>query len=383
MTKKDMAKFKRNLKLTETEMTIYNIGIYYIDSDKEILSKTTKGFCLQENMNEGFAPNKNEWNLTEEQILIDMCKKVIGGQIGKTLVEYPVSTENEIVNQIANLGTMSISSKIDTFVESFIKKYAGNEENSYALILLSGSLIPLAKSSSGVKTTDEDLNANNEELPFIIGAVCDLKSKCLGMYFKDGILDNDRTQVKILSAPNVGFMYPTYSDDINTENIMIYAKKTGYRALFNAALDLEDKASFEMQKSAFNEVLEESSENGYAADFETVKNINENFCSYIVEKNALNKETDITYSDIEDILVKSGVNKDKLNNCKDIIENINIDAVNCIDSKAFNIEFGKTKISTTQEDAKKITSKIIDGKPCIVIEADKYVFINDINTKIY
>jgi ethanolamine utilization protein EutQ (cupin superfamily) len=137
------------------------------------------------------------------------------------------------------------------------------------------------------------------------------------------------------------------------------------------------------QKETFNNLVTEAL--GEDSSYETVKNIHENLNEVIAEKK---KESSapvmLDKTEVKEILEKSGVKEDKLEHFEEKFEMATgedgkLAATNIVPARKFEVKTVDVVVKINPDKTDLVSTQIINGKQCLVIEIDERLEVNGIS----
>lgn len=298
MKKKDILELKRRLK--KDECTFTRMCGCYVDAKKNIVLNIKETFL----------------NVQEEEFFkyLEIAKKTLSGTIGNNLLElnFPLDEENIGGRQYSLMELKKSKLKDDAMLDSFYKliidsyDYTGN-----FLILIFHDAYDVM-----TKTTDNSkLDESEEVYEYLLCAICpvSLTKPALG-YFEDENRIGARIRDWAVGAPDLGFVFPAFTDrstDINS--IMYYTKnaKDPHPELMEEALGCSSKQTATLQKEAFNTIVRNALGNDEAKSDHFFMEIQETLNNMVDDHNTVNgKDAEpiiLTNDNIQDVLIESGI----------------------------------------------------------------------------
>lgn len=402
MNKKEISEIKKQFKMDNENMVINNVGVYYINKENEIICSCIRRFANQNDMINGQPCSDKYWGQLDEEKFLEIFKKTLSGQIGKSLVEY--NFPNKLLLEKNNCYTKLLSimndelqnkQEIDKYISFLAEQLNRNEE--YVICLTSCLYSLPNKDINGFKVTDDDLCINSEDYSFILVSICPLKLTEIGLYYnsKDKVIEHKNNDEKIVSAPISGFLFPAFnnrSTDINS--VLVYNKKfkEPELTLIKNVLGCEFIMDSEEEKNKFNiiitKIITGKDDTNIAIDYNTAQNIH-TIISEKIAVSALDTELPtINKNELRNILERSGVSSSKLERYDEIYsevignEDVALKAVNVINASKLDIKSPDIVINVKPEKTDKVTAKEINGKRCLIIELDENIEINGLNVKL-
>lgn len=428
MTKKDILELKRRMK--KEACTFTKLCGCYVDGNKNIILKINETFL----------------NLKDEEFFkyLDIAKKALSGTIGNNLLELefaPVG-EGEDSMQSFLLGMRDSKLKnealLDRLYEKIIEKY--DYTGNYLILLFHDAYDVVIKTSDNNK-----LDESEEVYDYVLCAVCpvELSKAALG-YREDENRIGARMRDWVVGMPEVGFLYPAFTDrSTDIHAVMYYTKdaKETHTEFMEEILGCKSRRSGTEEKETFKSVIENvigDDEQSNEVFIKLQKNLN----YMIEEEEALNYGSKeplmLTNSSVKELMEDTDISdeiKGKIEKAYDeTFEEEPPEAKNLLDKKALeqsakrdrtvelekqvnvlkqqlenkksaddeppfdtdetpfdadeplDVNFASADISLNVSQSKltEIKTEIIDGKKCIVIpvEEGESTSINGVNTVI-
>ena len=243
MTKKDILELKRRMK--KEACTFTKLCGCYVDGNKNIILKINETFL----------------NLKDEEFFkyLDIAKKALSGTIGNNLLELefaPVG-EGEDSMQSFLLGTRDSKLKnealLDRLYEKIIEKY--DYTGNYLILLFHDAYDVVIKTSDNNK-----LDESEEVYDYVLCAVCpvELSKAALG-YREDENRIGARMRDWVVGMPEVGFLYPAFTDrSTDIHAVMYYTKdaKETHTEFMEEILGCKSRRSGTEEKETFKSVIE-------------------------------------------------------------------------------------------------------------------------------
>lgn len=243
MTKKDILELKRRMK--KEACTFTKLCGCYVDGNKNIILKINETFL----------------NLKDEEFFkyLDIAKKALSGTIGNNLLELefaPVE-EGEDSMQSFLLGMRDSKLKnealLDRLYEKIIEKY--DYTGNYLILLFHDAYDVVIKTSDNNK-----LDESEEVYDYVLCAVCpvELSKAALG-YREDENRIGARMRDWVVGMPEVGFLYPAFTDrSTDIHAVMYYTKdaKETHTEFMEEILGCKSRRSGTEEKETFKSVIE-------------------------------------------------------------------------------------------------------------------------------
>lgn len=377
MNQKELNEIRRRFKLDRDSIThIYGC---YVNAAKEIVSYI--------DMSVGLMPEE------EAEMYLKLLKKSISGTLGRNLLDIEFSTSQVSGSEEHSLLMKLRDSELkdEAAREAFYTKIieaADMGDKSYVILLASDTYdVPFRGGDGEVWSEGSD-----EVFRYFICGVYPVKDASMALrYFADEKEFRSASTGHIVSAPEIGFMFPAFDErTANIYNALYYTKDVNdiHSDFVDAVFNIEKKPmSAGAQRGAFGMALCEALETD--CSFDVVQAVHEQ----IREKLAIHKESkepelpEMYIDDVEDILRSSGVDKEKTEafhrECeKQFGDGAVLNPGNVIESRKFEITTPEIKISVNPEFSYMVETRIIDGRKYILIPAGEGVEVNGLDVSI-
>ena len=135
------------------------------------------------------------------------------------------------------------------------------------------------------------------------------------------------------------------------------------------------------QKETFQVIIEETL--GDDCEYEVVKNIHEKLNEMVEEHKDVPAPLELNKQEVKNLLVSSGVEEEKLEFFDEYYnatagEKTSLMVNNVFNTRAFEVKTPDVSIKVSPERLDLVETKIINGRPCIVIEINDQVEVNGI-----
>ena len=374
MNRKEMNEIRR--RFNPERSTVSVITGCYVSKEKQIISS----FSLAPQM----APED------EVEKYYKLFKKVLSGTQTKNLVDLEFSAEEvNTSDKHALLMKLRDSALTDTeavekLLNSIIETYPTDEN--YLILLMHDAYDVPSFSSDGTLNDD-----GADIFRYILCAVCPVKqNKPALKYCAEEGEFHTRNADYLVSAPNVGFMFPAFNDrktDIYCAQCYYRDPAFTYDELIEDVLGGTRPMPSSEQAETFRALLEDSLEE--ECSYDIVQSIHEQLSERIKEQQT-DKEAEplrLSRSQVSAMLTDCGISADRIDTFaeeydKQFGAGTDISAVNIVDPKAFSVRTGDVVIKIDPSRSDLITTKTIDGHRYILVPADGNVEVNGINIQI-
>ena len=415
MTKKDILELKK--RLSKTDCTITRMCGCYVDANRNKVVKLSETFL----------------NLEDDEFYkyLDIARKCLSGNVGNNLLQLEYSLQEEAPGgkQQFLMGLRASELKnedlLDRFYDLIIEHYEfpGN----YLILLFRDADDVMTKTSDNQK-----LDESEEVYEYLLCAICPVCLSKPGLGYRE---DENRIGARIrdwvVGAPDVGFVFPAFSDrstDIHSLIYYIKDPKDSHPDFIEDALGCGRKRTATEQQQTFHSIVKRALGPGEDDNEELLLQIQESLQDKLIpEEEFLMEETGptlLTEEVVDEVLTENGILGDT---ARQIREDVNKEfsqsmpeVQNLIDTKALEKnarskeeetlrlqvqELQKELIQKSfpdqdeyEEPAKKydvilrvkpekasqIKSEIIGGQKCLIIpmEENEHINLNGINTQV-
>ena len=371
MTKKDISEIK-------SQYTLEDCGILrlcgcYVDGERNKITQF----------------NENFLNLPEEEKhkYFDIFKKTLSGTPGKNLVDMKFNVDayadEGARTFLMNLRDSGLKDErlLDEFYDRIINNYSyvGNY-----LILLINQVYDIP----GITADNIGLeDASDEVYSYILCSICHVNLSKPGLgYDEEDNNFHDKKQNHMVDVPDVGFLFPAFNKRSADEDMTLFYTKDVSEfedGLIDCLLDCAVPLPAKQQKETFTSLVNEAL--GEEADLEIVKNIHENLEQIIEEKKQESPApVMLDKTEMKDLLEKSGVKEEKLENFEEHFEMAagehgKLVASNVSSGKKFEVKTPDVVIKINSDKTDIVSTQVIDGRQCLVIQIDERLEVNGIS----
>ncbi|MCD8038166.1 MAG: DUF4317 domain-containing protein [Lachnospiraceae bacterium] len=239
---KDLLELKRRFK--KEACTITRMCGCYVDSNKNRIVEL----------------NENFLNLDEEEFYkyLEIAKKALSGTIGNNLLELSFEKKEAESGgkQQYLLGLRESGLKnpdllehlYDMIIENY--DYAGN----YLILIFHDAYDVITKTNDNLKTDESE-----EVFTYLLCAICPVNLSKPGLgYRADENRIGVRIQDRVVGAPDVGFMFPSFverSSDIHTLTYYVRDANDSHRDFIEAALGCGAKRTATEELNTFSSIV--------------------------------------------------------------------------------------------------------------------------------
>ena len=326
----------------------------------------------------------------EAELYFKLLKKTLSGTLGKNLLDIAFSIaqvensdEHRLLQGLRSSHLRDAGLR-DALYQRIIESLDFGED-SYVILLAADSYdVPF-------KGSDDEIfeEGSGEVFDYILCCICPVKdAKSALRYIADEHNFRGASTGHVLSAPELGFLFPAFDDRAaNIYNALYYSRGlVDIHEEFITGVFQTEKVpmSSGAQKLAFSDVLCESL--GSDCSLDLVRSVH----GEIRERLLLHKESkapempEIYVEDVDDILKNNGISDEKVSAfheaCnREFGEQPVLNPLNLMETKKFEMSTPQVKITVDPDCADLVRTEIINGKTCIIIPVDENVVVNGID----
>ncbi len=375
MNIKEVGELRRRVRRDRSNMTaIYGC---FVSTQKELLSEFK--------LSTGIMPEN------EAEKYFGTLKRVLSGTIGKNLIDLTFRTA-QVADSPEHKLLMDLRKtelKDDELRMAFYQKVMDSVTlpDSYLILLGCDSYdVPF-------KSKDDTLQQENssEVYTYILCAICPVKlTKPTLRYMAEEKLFHDGGANQVVSAPELGFLFPAFDDRAtNIYNALYYthSPKDNHEAFVEAIFNTPVPQPAASQKQSFEALL--TTTIGEECSLEVVQTVHDQLCQSI----ALHKESKIAdpllvnKEQVKDAIAMCGVGERNL--AKFSVEydevfgtDAQLHPKNIINDKRIDIRTPDVAIQVAPDRSDLIQTRIIGGVKYIMICADEDIQVNGVSIHI-
>lgn len=333
--------------------------------------------------------NENFLNLPEEEKhkYFDIFKKTLSGTPGKNLVDMKFNVD-AYADEGARTFLMNLRDsglKDDRLLNEFYDRIINNYSyvGNYLILLINQVYDIPAVTTDNIEMDD----ASDEVYSYILCSICHVNLSKPGLgYDEEDNNFHDKKQNHMVDVPDVGFLFPAFNKRSADEDMTLFYTKDVSEfedGLIDCLLDCAVPLPAKQQKETFTSLVNEAL--GEEADLEIVKNIHENLEQIIEEKKQESPApVMLDKTEMKDLLEKSGVKEEKLENFEEHFEMAagehgKLIASNVSSGKKFEVKTPDVVIKINSDKTDIVSTQVIDGRQCLVIQIDERLEVNGIS----
>lgn len=365
MRKKDVLELKRRLK--KEECTFTKMCGCYVNSEKNIVLNIKETFL----------------NLKEIEFFkyLEIAKKTLSGTIGNNLLElnFPLEGENISGRQQSLMALKKSKLKDDALLNNFYKliidsyEYTGN----FLILIFHDAYDVITKTTDNLK-----LDESEEVYEYLLCAICPVSLSKPGLgYLEDKNLIGARIRDWVVGAPDLGFVFPAFTDRCtDIDSIMYYTKnaKDSHPEFMEAGLGCDSKQTATEQKETFHTIINKALNDDEETANHLFMEIQENLNNMVDENDAVNGKNRepmiLTNDSIQDILAETGITEEitakieklyaeEFGDTPPVVENL-------IDTKALAANSKRKKEQELEQKVQVLEEKLENTKHSITLDSD-------------
>ena len=333
--------------------------------------------------------NENFLNLPEEEKhkYFDIFKKTLSGTPGKNLVDMKFNVD-AYADEGARTFLMNLRDsglKDDILLNEFYDRIINNYSyvGNYLILLINQVYDIPAVTTDNIEMDD----ASDEVYSYILCSICHVNLSKPGLgYDEEDNNFHDKKQNHMVDVPDVGFLFPAFNKRSADEDMTLFYTKDVSEfedGLIDCLLDCAVPLPAKQQKETFTSLVNEAL--GEEADLQVVKNIHANLEQIIEEKKQESPApVMLDKTEMKDLLEKSGVKEEKLENFEEHFEMAagehgKLVASNVSSGKKFEVKTPDVVIKINSDKTDIVSTQVIDGRQCLVIQIDERLEVNGIS----
>ena len=369
MNKKEVLEIRRQY--IPERCSITRISGCYVNGNKEIIVQSKDAFL----------------SLPEEEIFkyLTIFKQTLSGTMGKNLInmEFPLKEEEKGGNQDFLLQLRNSKLQDDTLLEQFYQKIIDNYQygENYYIILIHVAYDVPGKASDGTEMFD----ASTDVFEYLLCSICPVQLSKEGLCYNP-VTNHMENRIRdwLVEAPVKGFMFPAFNDRMTDIHNLLYFSKDSEELqpeFIMNTLGCTVCMSAGSQKDTFHAVVMDTLEED--CDYEVLRNIHTHLNEIVEEAKETPEPPVLTKPEIKRLLSESGAAEEKLEHFDTTFDAIAGEkteflVTNIAETRKFKIETPDIVIRVSPERSDLIETKIINGRPCLVIEINDQIEVNGV-----
>ena len=324
----------------------------------------------------------------EAEKYLQIFKRTLSGIQGKNLVDIVFrpdqvmdGEEHKLLTAMRNTE-LKVEQALDTFYARVIESL---QLDSHYLILLVHDAYDVPFRGRDENKVDD---ASEEVFHYILCAICPVKQTkpALSYYAEENEFHN-RILDWVVTAPELGFMFPTFDDRAsNIYNALYYTRDAAenhdefVQAIFNTDMPLPA----EIQRETFQALLEDTLAD--ECSFEVVQTVHEQIRDMIEEHNEQKSVEPLVISrrEVTNMLESCGVAEEHVAAFEEKYDEqfgrgMELNAQNIVNHKKFEVRMPDVVINVSPARSDLVETRVIDGVKYLLIRADEGVEVNGVS----
>ena len=375
MNQKEIAEIRRRFQPDKN--AIANLRGCYVNEKREIVS----------------AFDRPLMSLPQEEAekYLAFFRRALTGLPGKNLLTLTFRPDQVMDGEEHALLTAlrNTELKVDEGVERLYRRIIDslNMDSNYLILLAHDAYDIPYRGRDGLKVDD----ASEEVFHYFVCCICPVKlTKPALSYDASDNEFHDRELDWVVTAPQLGFMFPTFDDRAaNIYDVLWFSRDTEdvHGELIDALFNLDSPMPAQVQKETFQQIIEDAV--GEDLSFDVAESVHEGMCE-LIEAQKQDKELPapvVTKADVKRVLQEAGVPQERVDAFDEQFDqefgvNTDLGAQNIVEPKKFEVRTPDVVITVNPERSDLVTTRVIDGMKYILIEANDAVQVNGIGVHI-
>ena len=375
MNRKEIAEIRRRLNPDKNAISI--LRGCYVNERREVVSTFQKPFL-------GFPQE-------EQEKYLSLFKRTLAGVPGRNLIDIEFRPDQVMDDEAHGLlmALRNTALSVDSGVEQLCQRIIDNLalEGNYLILMLHDAYdVPF-------RSVDEHkVDVVSEEVfNYIMVCVCPVKlTKPALSYFSEDRIFHSRDLDWVVSAPELGFMFPTFDDRAtNLYSALYFTRDTAdiHDEFIDAVFHCDAPMPAQEQRETFQAVLEEALDEELS--FDVAQTVHEQLRE-MIETQAQDKSAEpvtVSKREVGSLLQSCGVPEEKVEAFKERFDeefgqNMAVSAQNIVEPKKFEVRTPDVVVQVNPERSDLIETRVIDGFRYILIRAEDGVEVNGVNVNI-
>lgn len=375
MNTKEIGELRRRLRPGKNN--IPRILGCYVNEKKEIISR--------------FEQNPSLLPEAEAEKYLALFKRCLSGGLGKNLLDISFTTQQVADSDEHRLLMALRGSRLrdEGALSAFFDRVIGalRAEGNF-LILLAWDVfdVPYLSSDGGMSEGDSD-----RLYEYVLCAICPVKATKPGLsYFPVENVFHDRDTDWVVSAPQIGFLFPAFDDrSANIYDVLYYTHdiKECQTELIDTLFHAEPPMPAARQKETFQGILQSSL--GADCKFDVVQGVHESIARMTLTAKE-DKDAPAPILDkqqVSRVLQSCGVPELRIHEFQqrfdeEFGEKAALPPSNLVDEKQFELKTPSVVIKVDPEHSDLVETRMINGCRYILIDASEGVEVNGVSIQI-
>lgn len=375
MLEKEIAELRRRLRFEKNN--IDTLCGCYVNEKKEIITT--------------FRQSMPAMGQEENEKYLALFRRTLSGNAGKNLLDLQFTNEQVTEGEEHKLlRTLRESALSDTeAVDAFFKKVIENLEieGNYLILLAHDVYDVPSYGKDGEKCED----GSETMFSYILCCICPIKlTKPSLRYDSFRSLFHSQDADQVVATPELGFLFPAFDDRCANIYSVLYSTRNltdSHEELSNALFGTPLPMPADTQKEAFGGILSGTLEE--ECSYDVVQSVHDTLLAHVEAQKEQKDEpfVAVTKEDLKSTLSACGVSEEKLESFeKQYNESFGEETALCPRNLIGNGDLELcTEDVTVRVDAAHsdlVETRLLDGKPCIIIRAEGPLTVNGISVTI-
>ena len=375
MNRKEIAEIRRRFNMDKNAISCVR-GVY-VNEKREIVSTFNR--ALQSFPEE------------EAEKYLSIFKRTLSGLPGRNLIDVEFRPDQVMEGEAHGLlmALKNTALTVDKGVETLCQKIidALEMEGSYLILMMHDAYdVPF-------RHTDENKAdvISEEVFSYILVSVCPVKlTKPALSYFADDNAFHTLDPDLVVTAPELGFMFPTFDDRAtNIYSALYYTKDAAnvHEEFIDAIFNADAPMPAETQRETFQAILEESLDEDLS--FDVVQTVHDTLRTQLEEndKDKTAEPLEVSRREVVSMLEAAGVPEERVQAFQEKYveafgEAVSLPARNVVEPKKFELRTPDVVVQVNPERSDLVETRVIDGVKYILIRAEEGVEVNGVNINI-
>lgn len=372
MIKQEIAEIRKLF--TQNNCSITRICGCYVDGEKNKKTQFKQAFLA----------------LPEEEMFkyFEILRKTLSGSIGRNLhtLGFPLKAEEEGGAQELLLRLRDSKLKDDELLDQFYTNIIDSYEfvGNYLILAIHDAYDVPGRTRDGLEMED----ASDEVYEYIMVSICPVNLSKPGLsYDAQENSFHNRIRDWVVGAPDTGFLFPAFNDrSTDLHSVLYYSrnaedlKETFADLLLGCPLPLSAGG----QKETFQLLVEETL--GETCSLDAVKSIHEKIVEMVEDHKEDAAPLILDRNEVKTVFADSGVANDKMEVFDQYYDaaagsDAQLYVSNVYNSRSFDVKTPEVVVKVDPERTDLISTRVIDGRECLVIELGANVEVNGITVR--
>ena len=374
MLDKEVGELRRRFRYQKNNIsTLYGC---FVNGNKEIITTFSRSFQLLEQ--------------DEQEKYLGLFRRNLAGNVGKSLLELPFTNEQVLSSEEHTMLRTLRDSKLkdEETVTAFCNRIVEHldMDGNYLILLAHDVYDVFTYGKDGEKSQESE-----SQFSYITGCVCPMKpSKPALCYDPVQGSFRSKSEEQTVGAPEWGFLFPAFDNRAANLYSVLYTNKNlseHREALVNALFGTPLPMPANFQKETFGGILSSSLEE--ECSYGVVQTVHDTLLARVEAQKEQKDEpfVAVTKSDLKNTLADLGVSEEKVESFEKRFdesfgEHTEICPRNLLSGSSLELCTDDVKVRVDAAHSDLVETRLLEGKPCIIIHAEGNLTVNGISVKI-